>query len=55
MSGEILVQNVSTVIDIAKQGLTLFGEFPLNIMVTAGIVGIGIALVKGFIPRKRPN
>lgn len=40
------------VIEVAKTGLGLFAEFPLNVTVIAGIIAIGIGLVVSFIPRR---
>lgn len=51
-SGEVLAQ-VGTVTEVAKAGLSLFTEWPLNVMIIAGILGISIGIVKGFIPKRR--
>lgn len=44
---------ISIVVDAAKTGLSLFTEWPLNIIVAAGILGIGISTVAKFIPKKK--
>lgn len=51
-SGDV-VANVGTVIEVAKAGLGLFQEWPLNVMIIAGILGISIGIVRGFIPKRK--
>lgn len=43
---------ITIVVEAAKTGLSLFTEWPLNIVVAAGVLGIGIKTVARFIPRK---
>lgn len=53
MSGEQVTQLMEIVVDTTKTGLSLFNEWPLNIVVIAGILGIGIGIVAKFMPKRR--
>ena len=53
MSGEAVTTGVSTMVSIAKTGLSLFNEAPLNYVIYAGLLGIGIGLIVKFLPRKK--
>lgn len=52
VSGDVSTMT-TTVVDLVKAGLGLFSEWPLNIVVVAGLLGVGIGLVKGFIPKRK--
>lgn len=51
VSGDV-TSMTTMVVDFVKAGLGLFTEWPLNIIVIAGLLGVGIGLVKGFIPKR---
>lgn len=51
-SGDI-ANGVATIVQTAKTGLSLFTEWPLNLIVYAGLLGIGISLVARFIPKRK--
>lgn len=51
-SGDI-TSMTTTIVNLAKAGLGLFNEWPLNAVVVAGLLGVGIGLVKSFIPKRR--
>lgn len=53
MSGEVVATGVETITTTAESMLGLFQIWPLNIIVIAGIAGIALGMVKGFIPRKK--
>ena len=53
MSGESITSGVETIVSIAKTGLSLFSEPPLNFVIYAGLLGIGISLIVKFLPRKK--
>lgn len=53
MSGELVATGVETITTTAESMLGLFQIWPLNICVIAGIAGIALAMVRGFIPKKR--
>lgn len=52
-SGEVTTELMNLVVETAKTGLSLFNEWPLNVVVIAGVLGISIGIVAKFIPKKR--
>lgn len=43
---EGLTANATAVIDLVKQCMGIFSEFPMNILLVAGLVGVGFGIFK---------
>lgn len=43
---ETLTANFSTWIDLIKQAMSLFGEFPLNLLLVGSLFGIAFAIFR---------
>lgn len=43
---ETLTTNTSTVLEIVKSMMTLFGEFPLNLILVASLGGVAFKLFR---------
>lgn len=47
LEGELIDPSIITeLVNLTKTCIALFGEFPLNIFLTAGLVGIGFGIFK---------
>ena len=43
---EGLTTNATAVIDLVKQCMGIFTEFPMNILLVAGLVGVGFGIFR---------
>lgn len=43
---ESLTTNAGSVIELVKTAMTLFTEFPLNVMLVASLVGVGFGIFR---------